>query len=81
MTLSDFCRQLDELFEVDEGTIQPTDELQQIPGWSSLTFMGLIALVDEEYQVTLSPNAVLQARTIADLAQLVSGDVPARRAA
>jgi acyl carrier protein len=77
MTPSDFCRQLDELFEVDEGTIQPTDELQQIPGWSSLTFMGLIALVDEEYEVTLKPALVLKAASVADLASLIADGVAA----
>lgn len=74
MTLSTFCRQLDELFELDEGTIQPTDCLQQIPGWTSLTFMSLIALVDEEYEVTLKPTAVLKATSVAELASLVEGD-------
>lgn len=71
MNLATFCQHLDELFELDAGTIQPTSELQQIPGWSSLTFMGLIALVDEEYGVTLRPAAVLKAVTIADLATLI----------
>ncbi|MDX1966179.1 MAG: acyl carrier protein [Planctomycetaceae bacterium] len=74
MDLAKFCLQMDELFELDEGTTQPTDELQQISGWSSLTFMGLIALVDEEYGVTLAPNAVLNCVSIADLARLTAGD-------
>lgn len=75
MNLSTFCSQLDELFELDEGTIQPTDALQQIPGWTSLTFMSLIALVDEEYEVTLKPAMVLNAASVADLAGLIADRV------
>lgn len=74
MNLTEFCGQLDDLFELDAGTVKPTDSLQQIPGWSSLTFMGLIAMVDEEYEVTLKPAAVLKAASVADLANLIGGD-------
>ena len=58
---------LDELFELEDGTIHAGSVLQEIEGWSSLTFMGLIALVDEEYDVTLAPGTVLAATTIGDL--------------
>jgi len=74
MNLQDFCSQLDDLFELDPGTISPAHEFQQIPGWSSLTFMSLIALVDEEYSVMLRPAAVLQSRTVSELATLIDAD-------
>lgn len=67
MNLPHFQTCLDELFEVEEGTIQPETVVQEIDGWSSLTFMGLIALVDEEFEVTLSPATVLAATTVTDL--------------
>lgn len=73
MNLAKFCAELDNLFELDAGAIKPTDSLQQIPGWDSLTFMGLIAMVDEEYGVTLRPSAVLNAASVADLANLIGG--------
>jgi acyl carrier protein len=67
MNQSHFLTCLDELFELEDGAIQGDTIVQQIDGWSSLTFMGLIALVDEEYEVTLSPGTVLGARTVGDL--------------
>lgn len=66
-----FLAALDELFELEPGTITPADRIQEIPGWSSLTFMGLIALVDDELDVTLTPDAVLRCRTVADLLRQV----------
>ena len=48
MRNSSFLAALHDLFEVDAGTIQETSVLQDIPGWSSLTFIGLIATIDDE---------------------------------
>jgi len=62
-----FLAELDELFELEPGTITPANVIQDIPGWSSLTFMGLIALVDDECGITLSPDTILGCETIADL--------------
>jgi len=81
MTKTDFLMLMDELFEFDSGTIQGTEELQQISGWSSLTFIGLIAMVDEECGVTLSPKAILACRTVDDLAALLGDRISAPRAA
>ena len=67
MDQSHFYTCLDELFELEDGTIQADSVLQEVEGWSSLTFMGLIALVDEEYEITLAPGSVLAAKTIGDL--------------
>lgn len=67
MDQSHFLTLLDELFELEDGAIQPETVVQEIDGWSSLTFMGLIALVDEEFEVTLSPTTVLGASTVGDL--------------
>ncbi|MGD9856445.1 MAG: acyl carrier protein [Planctomycetaceae bacterium] len=62
-----FLTELDELFELDAGTITPADSIQEIPGWSSLTFMGLIALVDDELAITLTPDTILRCRTVGEL--------------
>ena len=67
MNQSHFLTCLDELFELEDGAIQADTVVQQIDGWSSLTFMGLIALVDEEYEVTLSLGTVLGANTVGEL--------------
>ena len=67
MDAQQFLTELDELFELDPGTLTPANTIQDIPGWSSLTFMGLIALIDEECGVTLSPDTILGCETVADL--------------
>jgi acyl carrier protein len=72
MDQNGFLQLLDELFEFESGTIQADQALQEIPGWNSLTFVGLIAMVDEECGVTLAPGAVLKCRTVGDVFALVT---------
>ena len=77
-----FFAALHELFEVDAGTIQDTSVLQDIPGWSSLTFIGLIAMIDEEFDVTVAPGTILACKTVADLLSAVAAELtPAKMAA
>ena len=72
---------LDELFELDPGSIREDSVIAEIPGWDSLTFVGLIALVDEEYGVTLSPSTILGARCVSELIDHIAGQLATRSAA
>ena len=76
-----FFALLDELFELDEGTVNGSSVLKETPGWSSLTFVGLIALVDEEFGVTLSPNGILGCETVSQLADLLESALSTSKAA
>jgi len=81
MNRDDFLRQLDDLFEVDPGSISGQDSIQDLPGWDSLTFLGLLALVDEQYGVTLSPKAVLSCGTVDDMIRMIDGEKTVQHAA
>lgn len=72
MDVADFLRHLDQLFELDAGTLTLTSVVEDTPGWSSLTFLGLIALIDERYNVALKPRQVLACITFADLLAAVN---------
>lgn len=67
MAQPDFCELLDELFELDPGTATSATVLKEIPSWSSLTFVGLIAMIDEEYGIALSPGVIMSSETAGDL--------------
>lgn len=74
MRNSSFLAALHDLFEVDAGTIQMTSILKEIPGWSSLTFIGLIATIDDEFGLSVSPTTILNSDTVADLLQAIDVD-------
>lgn len=67
MDVAEFLEHLDELFELDPGTLQLSSVLEEVPGWSSLTFLGLIALVDEQYSVAVTPRQINKCVTVGDL--------------
>jgi len=69
MAQPNFCELLDELFELDPGTTNGSTVLKEIPSWSSLTFVGLIAMIDEEYGIALSPGVIMSSETAGDLEQ------------
>ena len=71
MQEKDFFQQLDEVFELDAGSIQPDVAIRELPEWDSMTFLGLIATVDEQTGVTLEPEDVLEITTARDLFNLV----------
>ncbi|MGI9457459.1 MAG: acyl carrier protein [Aeoliella sp.] len=81
MTQTEFLHLVDQILEVPPGTIALGDEFQQHEGWTSLTFLGLIAVVDEELGVTLAPNSILACATVEDLLGLVGDSISDERAA
>ena len=76
-----FCELLDELFELDPGTATSATVLKEIPSWSSLTFVGLIAMIDEEYGIALSPGVIMSSETAGDLEQKLQEMLTAGEAA
>lgn len=71
MDVAGFLMHLDELFELEPGTLTMSSVLEETAGWSSLTFLGLIALIDDVYQVTLKPRQIHQCSTVADIYNVV----------
>ena len=71
MNRDEFLERLHVVFESDSGSITCDDVLQRIDGWDSMTFLGLIAMVDEHYGVSLEPKQVLACKTVNDLILLV----------
>jgi acyl carrier protein len=62
---------LDDLLELDPGTLKGSEELKDIEAWDSLAVMGFIAMVDEEFDVMVPPAQLSKCKTVADLISLV----------
>ena len=61
---------MDEVLDLDEGTIKGDEVLEDLE-WESITIVSFIALVDEEYELVVSAEAVLECKSIEDLYNLV----------
>lgn len=67
-TLDEFVELFAEQFdETDASEIQASTEFHELDEWSSLIALSLIAMVDEEFEVTLKGDDVKSAITVEDL--------------
>ena len=64
--------EFERLCELAPGTLTAESIIEDIPGWSSLAFLGLIALVDDQCNVILKPRQLFGCSTIGDLSRLVA---------
>lgn len=72
MELNDFISKFAFLFdETDESEFKAETVFKGLDEWSSLTALSVIAMVDEEYDVTLRGDDILNANTIEDLFNVV----------
>ncbi len=81
MTQTDFFRVMADVFQVAPSQITATTEFQQLEGWSSLMFLDLLAVVDEEFGIILSPAKILACKNVSELTALVGDKIVDPRAA
>ena len=62
--IDNFAAQFD---DTDRGQFTAETKFREIDEWSSLIALSIIAMVDEEYEVTLKGDDIKAAQTIQDL--------------
>lgn len=70
MDESGFLKQLDSLLELDEGTLTGAEKLVDLEAWSSLSVIGFMALVNDEFGAVVSPRKIAECTTVSDLVKL-----------
>lgn len=68
MELKDFIANFAEQFDdTDASDLKPDTVYKELDEWSSLIALSVIAMVDEEYDVTLKGDDIRNTNTIEDL--------------
>ena len=67
--VSNFAAQFD---ETEESVFTPETRFREIEEWSSLVALSVIAMVDEEYDVTLKGDDIKKSETIGDIYNTVA---------
>ncbi len=68
MELKDFVQNFaDQFDETDASVFTPETKFRELDEWSSLIALSVIAMVDEEYEVTLKGDDIRGANTIEEL--------------
>lgn len=72
MNKQEFMNALEEILELDENTLQAEQGLLEIEAWDSLAFLSVIAMADEQFDLTLEGRKLEQVTKVQDLIDLVS---------
>ena len=68
MELKDFIENFASQFDdTDASVIKAETNFHELDEWSSLIALSIIAMVDEEYDVTLKGDDIKNAQTVEDL--------------
>lgn len=62
---------IEEMFDVESGTITPEQDLETIEEWSSLTKLSLIVMLDEECGKTINNDIIKSLKTVQDIMNLM----------
>ena len=72
MEIKEFVEKFAEQFdETDASGFTPETKFRELDEWSSLLALSIIAMVDDEYDVTLKGDDIRNSETIEDLFNLV----------
>ncbi len=72
MELKEFIEVFAEQFdETDASEIQADTVFKELDEWSSLIALSVIAMVDEEYDVTIKGDDIRNSNTVEDLFNIV----------
>ena len=77
MDRNEFLLALDEMLELDPGTLTGDEALESLEAWDSLAVISVIALVDEKAGVVVEGEKLAKAKTVADLLALAGAPVAA----
>lgn len=75
MKKQNFLLLLDELLELDPGTVTSSHQLENLESWDSLTVVGFIALVDENFDMLLPAPKMSECKTVGDLVTLLGDKI------
>lgn len=60
-----------EIEELPRGALQPDTNYRQLPEWSSMHALIILALAETEYNVTLSGEDLRSCSTVTDLQKII----------
>lgn len=72
MELNEFVEKFAEQFDdTDSSEITAETEFKTLDEWSSLIALSIIAMVDEEYDITLKGDDIRNSNTVKDVYEIV----------
>lgn len=71
MEINEFVERVIEQFDDVSSVVAPETKFRDLDGWCSIVALSIIAMVDEEYDVTLKGEDIKKSETIKDIFEIV----------
>ncbi len=71
MTEMEKIAMLEEIMELDEGTLTADSVLEEFDEWDSITALSIIAMMDETYGKTITGAEVKSFKTVGDILKIM----------
>ena len=71
MTLQEKLEMLEEVMDVDEGTLEETTELINVEEWDSLSVLTLISEMKKRFSINLSSQQIKEFETVGDICKII----------
>jgi len=73
MDILEFSTKLEGEFEdLEKGSVMPDTEFRNLPGWSSMYALIIIAFIDLNFDIILNSTELKEAKTVSDLYYLAT---------
>lgn len=63
----EFIEKLKEVLEIEDHAVNMSDEFRTYDEWSSLAYLSVIAMLDEDFEIQMEEADFKKLRTVADL--------------
>ena len=65
---------LEDMLDLESGTLKPDTALKDLEEWDSIALISFIALVDDEFDRVVKGTVIKQQKTVADLMALMEAE-------
>lgn len=62
---------LEDILEMEEGSLNGNEILEDLEGWDSMTALSFILLLSDEYDKTIGNTEIRQLHTVGDMLTLM----------
>jgi len=74
MTTEKKIEMLEEMMELEAGTLKPETVLSTLEEWDSIALISFIALIDDEFDKVINGSLIKEQKTVADLLALMEAE-------
>ena len=60
-------KKLEQLFEMQEGTLRPDTLLKDLEEWDSITRLSFVVMMEDDYAKKLTRTEVMNYKTVSDI--------------